>query len=70
MIKYNHKNFMEILSFLTLSVMSAGALIGLGFLKKEGYVDEGDNAPAIVVGGLISTFQAIASKIFRVKQGD
>ena len=59
---------MEIFGFLTLSLISAGAMIGLGFLQKEGYVQPGDNAPAIVVGGLISTFQAVVSKIFRVSQ--
>lgn len=58
---------MEFVGFIVLAIMSAGALIGLGFLQKEGYIKDGDNAPAIVVGGLISTFQAIVSKIFRVR---
>jgi len=67
--KYNHKNFMEFLALIIITVLAAGAMIGIGYLKKAGYISADDNAPGLVVGGLTATLQTILLKIFRIKPG-
>lgn len=60
---------MEFVALMIISAMTAGAMIGIGYLKKLGYISKEDNAPGLVVGSFVTVLQTVILKIFRVKPG-